>query len=78
MFPGSSPGVRFILMGYKTETIKVYDGFASELSKGYESSFQGRTKEKADRFLREIKPGSKILDVGCANGLHVDYFKKKG
>ena len=71
-------GVRLLIMSYKDQTIKVYDAFAAELSKNYERSFEGRTKEKADRFLKELEHGSRILDVGCANGLHVDYFKEKG
>lgn len=58
-----------------TKIIAAYDGAAEE----YARNRQGHEpKEELFKFFNLLKPGAKILDVGCAAGRDTRYIKDHG
>lgn len=56
-------------------TIEYYNKHASEYA---ETTNNADMSANYSRFLRFIKPGASIVDIGCGGGRDMKYFKEKG
>ena len=61
-----------------TRTMEAYDALAGEMRGGYEEHFAKHTRTEADYFLRRLKQGDKILDLGCGGGPAARCFLDQG
>ena len=59
----------------KDETLKYYNVKTSEF---YESTVIADLTELYDRFLKEVRPGGRVLDFGCGSGRDTKVFKDRG
>jgi ubiquinone/menaquinone biosynthesis C-methylase UbiE len=58
------------------KVIEIYDELAGEYALHYESG--NPDKLLWDEFLKHVKRGSKLLDLGCGTGSTAKYFFQKG
>jgi SAM-dependent methyltransferase len=56
-------------------TINYYEKNADEF---FNNSVNASMDEVADKFLKLVKPGGKILDAGCGSGRDALYFLRRG
>jgi ubiquinone/menaquinone biosynthesis C-methylase UbiE len=56
--------------------IEIYDQLAEEYAFHYESG--NPDKRLWDEFLKHVKKGSRLLDLGCGTGSTADYFFQRG
>jgi len=56
--------------------IEIYDQLAEEYALHYESGHPD--KPLWDKFLKHVKKGSRLLDLGCGTGSTADYFFQRG
>lgn len=56
-------------------TIEYYDRHAKEY---FQNTVQADMSETCDRFLKYVKAGGKIVDLGAGSGRDIAYFKDKG
>ena len=57
-------------------TIKTYDAIVEKFDKEYCKTIY--YKKQLDNFLKRLRKGSKILDIGCGTGHVARYLSKKG
>lgn len=62
---------------YKAETIRSYDEFGKHYEKKFRQHFDG-VQPQADRFIKKIGKGARILDLGSGPGAHASYFQMLG
>jgi len=58
--------------------MRSYDALAEDLSKGYERYFAQVAQAEADRFLSRLRPGCRVLDLGCGAGVASEYLVARG
>lgn len=62
-------------MNKKDNTINYYDRNAKEF---FTDTFSANMNEALERFLKMLKVGDKVLDLGCGSGRDSLYIMKKG
>ena len=56
-------------------TLEYYNSHASEYA---ETTNRADMSDNYSKFLRFLKPGASIVDLGCGGGRDLKYFKEKG
>ncbi|MBU3912922.1 MAG: class I SAM-dependent methyltransferase [Nanoarchaeota archaeon] len=64
-------------MGYKEETMEVYDRFSDVFDKKFQE-YADFIKEKLERASKKFPSKAKIIDIGSGTGNHALFFKQKG
>jgi ubiquinone/menaquinone biosynthesis C-methylase UbiE len=64
-------------MDWKKITKQSYNEHAGDFAV-HAKVFGGRLKGWLDRFIKELKPGSRILDLGCGSGRDAKYLIEHG
>lgn len=59
-----------------TETRKAYDYIAKKFDEAFCKTIY--FKEQLDKFIKQLKPNSKIIDIGCGTGHVVKYLAEQG
>ena len=62
---------------YKTTTRESYNEHAKQFAV-FAKGFRGKLEEWIESFVKEVKNGDQILDVGCGAGRDAQFFIKQG
>lgn len=63
---------------YQQTTRKTYDQFSSDFAKEFDEHFTLRVKNGFARRFAGLVKGKKLLDLGCGDGIHAEYFLQQG
>src|SRR5689334_16720094 len=58
--------------------MEAYDALVGELREGYDHHFESYARLEADHFLLRLRPGCRILDLGCGVRTASRYFAERG